>query len=57
MKQVTEGTYDTAAVYEAARVSGLSPAAIGSLAEAGQLMAEREGRTVFFRTSGTGRAE
>ena len=54
MKQVRNSNSTTAAVYEGARVSGLSPTAIESLAEAGQLVAQREGGTVFFRLCGAG---
>ena len=54
MKQVWKSNPTTAAVHEGARVSGLSPTAIESLAEAGQLVAERVGRTVFFRLCGAG---
>ncbi len=53
MKQVPESDLDCIAVHDAAKVSGLSRTAIESLAEAGQLVSEREGHTVFFRTSGS----
>ena len=53
MKQVPESNLDSLAVNQAAKVSGLSHTAIESLAQAGQLVSEREGHTVFFRNSGS----
>ena len=40
---------DIAALREAAQITGLSPVAIESLAQAGQLVAERKGRSVIFK--------
>ena len=53
MKQMPESDLECIAVHEAAKVSGLSRTAVESLAQAGQLVSEREGHTVFFKTCGS----
>lgn len=49
MQRMPQSNLDGAAFCEAAKISGLSLIAIESLAQAGQLVAEREGQRVKFK--------